>query len=369
MQTFIWGGFTLFKLPFSNGLKVTGSILLTASLIACGSGGTKTTSGTTAPASTASASTAAPAKATSKYPEKALTIVAPSGAGGGWDSTARSISKVLSETKIVDKTISVENKPGGGGAVFMAEYATKDVKDDYKLFVSSPPILINNLKKEGNSPYGYKDSTPLAQLTKDYGAIAVAKDSKYNDLKSLLADLKADPTKITIAGGSAPGSMDHLVAILPAFKFGVDPKKVKYVSYDGGGEALTALLGKNADVLGTDASSLDQYLKAGKIKILAVAAPQRLGGNFKDVPTMKEQGLDAEFLVWRGIFGPKDMSADAKAYWEGALKKLSDSEEWKKTLQANNWESDYKASADFKTYLGQQETLVKDMLTALGMQK
>jgi putative tricarboxylic transport membrane protein len=367
-----WGGFTLFKLPFSKAFKVSGSILLTASLMACGNSGTKTTSSSTAPTAGASATTSAstaPAKATSKYPEKALTIVAPSGAGGGWDTTARSISKVLSETKIVDKTISVENKPGGGGAVFMAEYATKDVKDDYKLFVSSPPILINNLKKEGNSPYGYKDSTPLAQLTKDFGAIAVAKDSKYNDLKSLLADLKADPSKITIAGGSAPGSMDHLVAILPAFKFGVDPKKVKYVSYDGGGEALTALLGKNADVLGTDASSLDQYLKAGKIKILAVASPQRLGGNFKDVPTMKEQGVDAEFLIWRGIFGPKDMSADAKAYWEGTLKKLSESEEWKKSLQANNWENDYKASADFKTYLGQQEALVKDILTALGMQK
>jgi putative tricarboxylic transport membrane protein len=356
----------LFKLPFSKALKVSGSILLTASLMACGNGGTTTDSSSAAPATTASA---APAKATSKYPEKPLTIVAPSGAGGGWDTTARSIAKVLAETKIVDKTISVENKPGGGGAVFMAEYATKDVKDDYKLFVSSPPILINNLKKEGNSPYGYNDATPLAQLTKDFGAIAVAKDSKYNDLKSLLADLKADPSKITIAGGSAPGSMDHLVAILPAFKFGVDPKKVKYVSYDGGGEALTALLGKNADVIGTDASSLDQYLKAGKIKVLAVAAPQRLGGNFKDVPTMKEQGVDAEFLIWRGIFGPKNMTADAKAYWEGALKKLSESDEWKKSLQANNWESEYKSSADFKTYLGQQEALVKDILTALGMQK
>jgi putative tricarboxylic transport membrane protein len=364
----------LFKLPLFSVLKVSGSIILTASLIACGNAGTTSSPAPTAKAAATTATatataTPAPTKAASKYPEKALTIVAPSGAGGGWDTTARSISKVLAEAKIVDKAITVENKPGGGGTVFMAEYSTKDAKDDYKLFVSSPPILINNLKKEGNTPFGYKETTPLAQLTKDYGAIAVAANSKYTDLKSLLADLKADPTKITVAGGSAPGSMDHLVAILPAFKFGVDPKKVKYISYDGGGEALTALLGGNATVLGTDASSLDQYLKAGKIKVLAVAAPQRLGGNFKDVPTMKEQGVDAEFAVWRGIFGPKEMSADAKAYWEGALKKLSDSEEWKKNLQANSWESDYKASADFSKFLGQQEVLIKDMLTALGMQK
>ncbi|CAG7628427.1 Bug family tripartite tricarboxylate transporter substrate binding protein [Paenibacillus allorhizosphaerae] len=336
--------------------------VLALSLTACGAGGSAPNAKEGGAASGSSASA-------SKYPEKPLSIVAPSGAGGGWDLTARAIAKTLSDAKLVEKPVTVENKPGGGGAVFMAEYATKDKKDDYKLFVSSPPILINNLKKEGNSPYGYKDSTPLAQLTKDYGAIAVSANSKYNDLKSLLNDLKADPSKITVAGGSAPGSMDHLVAILPAYKFGVDPKKVKYVSYDGGGEALTALLGGNADVIGTDASSLDQYLKAGKIKVLGIAAPQRLSGSMKDVPTMKEQGVDAEFLIWRGIFGPKEMSADAKKFWDGTLKKLSESEQWKKELQTNNWESDYKSGADFQTYLGQQETLIKDMLTALGMQK
>jgi len=358
----------LFRSSFSKIVKVSGSLMLTASLIACsGGGGSK--GGTATPAPTDKGAAATPAAAASKYPEKPLSIIAPSGAGGGWDLTARSIAKVLAEAKIVDKPITVENKPGGGGAVFLAEYATKDVKDNYKLFVSSPPILINNLKKEGNSPYGYKDTTPLAQLTKDFGAIAVAANSKYNDLKSLLNDLKADPSKITIAGGSAPGSMDHLVAILPAFKFGIDPKKVKYVSYDGGGEALTALLGGNADVIGTDASSLDQYLKAGKIKILAVASPERLGGNLKDVPTMKEQGVDAEFAIWRGIFGPKEMSADAKSYWDATLKKLSESAEWKANLTANNWQSDYKPSAEFKTFLDGQEKLVKDILTALGMQK
>ncbi|KRF12018.1 Bug family tripartite tricarboxylate transporter substrate binding protein [Paenibacillus sp. Soil787] len=345
--------------------KVTSISLLAISLAACGNGAAKPTDA----AADKTKETTAPAQAASKYPEKALSIVAPSGAGGGWDMTARTIAKVLTETKALDKPVSVENKPGGGGAVFLAEYATKDVKDNYKLFVSSPPILINHLKKEGNTPYGYADTTPLAQLTKDYGAVAVAANSKYKDLKSLLDDMKADPTKLTVAGGSAPGSMDHLVSILPAFKYGIDPKKVKYVSYDGGGEAVTALLGGNADVLGTDASSLDQYVKAGKIRILAVASPGRLGGSMKDVPTMKEQGVDAEFLIWRGFFGPKNMDAGAKKFWEDTIKKMVESDTWKKEMTANNWESDYKKADDFKTFLGQQETQLKDMLTALGMQK
>jgi putative tricarboxylic transport membrane protein len=163
--------------------------------------------------------------------------------------------------------------------------------------------------------------------------------------------------------------MDHLVSILPAFKYGIDPKQVKYVSYDGGGEALTALLGGNADVLGTDASSLDQYVKAGKIKVLAVAAPERLGGSLKDVPTMKEQGIDAEFLIWRGIFGPKEMSADAKKFWDDAMKNMIETDQWKAEVTANNWQTDYKNSDDFKAFLTEQETQVNDMLTALGMQK
>jgi putative tricarboxylic transport membrane protein len=305
----------------------------------------------------------------SDYPTKPIVVVAPSGAGGGWDKTARSLSKILTEAKLVDQTITVENKPGGGGAVFLAEYATQDKKNPYRLFVSSPPILINNLKKEGNSPYGYKDTTPLAQLTKDFGAIVVKADSKYADINALLNDLKADPTKVTVAGGSAPGSMDHLIAVLPAYKAGVDPKAVKYVSYDGGGEAIAALLGDNADVIGTDISSAAEYLKAGKVKVLAVTSAERLAGDFKDVPTLKESGIDAEFTIWRGVFGPKEMTDGEKAYWEKTLQSLNDSEAWKKELQANAWEPEFKAAADFNKFLGDQEVLIKEMLTALGMVK
>lgn len=305
----------------------------------------------------------------SSYPEKPLVVVAPSGAGGGWDKTARSLTKILAEAKLVDQTMTVENKPGGGGAVYLAEYATQEAKNPYKLIVSSPPIIINNLKKEGNSPYGYKDTTPLAQLTKDFGAIVVAADSKYTDIKSLLDDIKADPSKITVAGGSAPGSMDHVITVLPAYKYGIDPKTVKYVSYDGGGEAIAALLGKNADAIGTDISSAAEYLKAGKVRVLAVTSAERLGGDFKDIPTLKESGIDAEFTIWRGVFGPKEMKPEELAFWEKTLKSLNDADAWKKELQANAWEPEYKGSADFEKFLGEQEVLIKDVLNALGMAK
>lgn len=306
---------------------------------------------------------------TGDYPKKPFIVTAPSGAGGGWDKTARSLTKVLTETKLIEQTMTVENKPGGGGTVFLAEYVAKDNEDPYKLFVSSPPILINNLKKEGNSPFGYKDVTPLAQMTKDFGAIAVPANSKFTDLQSLIDAIKADPTSVTLAGGSAPGSMDHLISVLPAFKSGVDPRTVKYLSYDGGGEAIAALLGNNADAIGTDISSLGSYLKAGKIKILAVTSSERLGGDFADVPTLKELGLDAEFTIWRGVFGPKGLTEEQLAFWDKTLKDLSENEAWQKELVANDWASEYRSAADFKAFLEEQERDVQELLTALGMQK
>lgn len=319
--------------------------------------------------SSSSSDTSGEKKESTGYPKKAISIVAPSGAGGGWDLTARSFTKILSETKLVNQPLTVENKPGGGGAVFMADYATQQADNDDMLFVNSPPVIINNLKKEGNSPYGYKNTTPLAQLTKDYGAIVVKADSEFKDLKSVLEAVKKDPRKLTFAGGSAPGSMDHLISILPAYEYGLDPTKLKYVSYDGGGEAITALLGGNADVIGTDASSVREFLKAGKIRVLAVTSTERLGGDLKDIPTAKEQGVDAEFTIWRGVFGPENMSEEAKTFWDGTIAKLVETSEWKKEVEVQGWEQEYKNSEEFNKFLVEQEKQVQQLLEALGMEK
>ncbi len=308
-------------------------------------------------------------QADEEYPTSNITIVAPSGAGGGWDLTARAIAKTMNDTKIIEKPITVENKPGGGGAVYMAEFATKEAKNDYMLMVKSPPILINNNKAEGNSPYGYKDTTPLAQLTRDYGAIVVKSDSKFQTLQDVLDAIKADAKAVTFAGGSAPGSMDHLVGVLPAHEVGIDPKSVKYVSYDGGGEAIAALLGNNADVIATDASTIATYVKSGDVRVLAVSSSERLEGELAEVPTFKESGIDAEFTIWRGIFGPKEMSDKAKSYWEEKLEKLVESEEWQAELERNGWASEYRNSEEFTKYLEEQDKVIVELLTALGMQK
>ncbi|MGL4767519.1 MAG: tripartite tricarboxylate transporter substrate binding protein [Formosimonas sp.] len=303
------------------------------------------------------------------YEPKALTMVAPSDAGGGWDKTARSITKVMTDTKLVSVPMSVENVPGASGAKFLAAYLAKDVGNDAKLFVNSPPILINNLKKEG-SPSGYKDVTPLAALTQDFGVLAVKAESPIKDVKELIAKIKADPSKVSIAGGSSPGSMDHLLALLPLQKSGVDITKVKYLPFDGGGKAVVALLGGEAEVLSTDASGVAEMAKAGKVRVLSVSAPARLAeGPLTAVPTLKESGIDAEFVIWRGVFGPKDMSPSAYKFWQAALKDLSAKPEWKAELQAQGWTGDFKDGEQFKAFLAQQESVLGGLLSSLGLGK
>lgn len=341
-------------------LKKWGSIfasgVLALSLAACSSSGSSTAGN-------------GESKKVDSYPEKPIVINAPSGAGGGLDTTARALTKVLNETKLTTQSMTVENKPGGGQTVGIADFINQDPKDPYRLLLPSVPLLINNLKKEGNSPYSYKDLTPLAQLTKDYGAIVVPADSKYKDLQSLFADLKKNPGSLTLAGGSAPGSQDHLVAMLPAVKAGVDATKIKFVSYDGGGEAMTALIGGNADVLATDISGTGEYLKAGKIRVLGVSSPERLKGTYADIPTYKEAGIDAEFTIWRGLFGPKEMPDYAVDYWNKTLTEMTQTPEWKKVLETNGWEDGYKNSEDFVKFLEEQEKLVQEILVSLNMQK
>lgn len=309
------------------------------------------------------------AAAAPKYPAKTVTFVAPSGAGGAFDMALRSITKALTDAKLVDQQMLVEAKPGGGGSVFLAEYVLKDVKNDYKLFLTSPTMLINNLKKEGNSPFTYKNVTPLAQFFVDYAVIAVPASSKYKDIKSLFADMKNDPAKLSVVGGSGPGAVDHLSFLLPAARAGVDPKKIKYISYDGKAEAMAAILGGNGDVLTSVTASVSEYLEAGKVRVLAVNAASRLGGVFKDVPTLREAGIPADFVIWRGVFGPPQMGAEAKAYWIDTFTKLAKTELWAQELEKRGWDADFLAGDAFVKNLDEQNKDLAELLAALGMAK
>lgn len=296
-------------------------------------------------------------------PQKGLEIVAPAGAGGGWDTTARSVARVLEDEEIVEKSVGVVNKPGGGGAVGWSY--VNSTNNPHTIFVSSPPLLFVPLN--GQSDISYEEVTPLANVIADYGAFAVAKDAKWDNLNDLFEDMKDDPSSVTVVGTSSPGSMDHMQFVRFAKEAGVDITKIKYVSSQDGG-ALTQILNGSADVFSTGVAETVEQVKAGKIKVLGVTSEERIEGDVvSDYATAKEQGIDATFVNWRGFFGPKDMDPAAVTYYEEKLKEVSESDAFADLRKKYGWDEMYMNSEEYKTFLEEQTKEVSALLEELGL--
>lgn len=255
--------------------------------------------------------------------------IAPAGAGGGWDMTCRLVGKTLLDLKLVPNMVQVTNKVGGGGGVAYAEVVNKRNTDD-NLIVAASSATSTRLG-QGAFPGNTMDQVRwLASVGSDYGMVAVAADSPIKSLPELLAKVKADPTSVSFAGGSAVGGWDHLKVLIAAKKAGISNLRgVKYVAFDGGGEAVTQLLAGKVQAFTGDISEAKGFVDAGKIKVLAVLAPERLAGEFAKFPTAKEQGIDAIGANWRGFYAPGKMSDDAYNYWVKSIGTVYDSKEWK----------------------------------------
>lgn len=304
-------------------------------------------------------------------PQKQVTFLVPAGAGGGIDMVARTMAKIFDNKKIVTQPIMVENKPGGGQVTGTVSFATQDAKNDHKLMISSTPFILNHIKKDGNSPIGPDQIYPLALLQEEYGVIAVKADSKYKTLKELYDAVKANPVNVQFCGGGAPGTWDHLNSVLIARKAGVDIKSMKYNTYDGGGEALTALLGGHADAMTSDVSSIKQYVQAGRVRVLGVSSPARIADDeiMKDVPTYKEQGFDVVTTNWRGIFAGKDMPEAAKKYWSEKVAELAKTQEWKDELKKQGVIYVYKDAKGFYDLIKADQAMYTEVYKELGMAK
>jgi len=300
------------------------------------------------------------------YPARPLEIVAPSNPGGGWDTLARTIDRTLEVEKLYPQPISVINKTGGGGAVGLA-YMLQRKGDDYEMVVYSPPLIINTINKTFTQDY--KQLTPLAKLIADYQVFIVKADSPYKTFNELMAAVKKNPGAVKFAGGSSPGSMDHLAFCKVAKIAGVDPKELSYVAFSGGGEALTTLLGGNVTFVSTGIGETVPQLQAGTVRALAVSAPGRRGGPLKDVPTLKEVGINTTYEVWRGVFGVPGMSKDAQAWWAKTLKTMVGTKTWKESLEKLQWVDVYAPAADFAKFLEGEQKSYQELMTALGFAK
>ncbi|NDL66839.1 tripartite tricarboxylate transporter substrate binding protein [Clostridiales bacterium F-3ap] len=302
-----------------------------------------------------------------EYPTGKIDCVVPGGAGGGWDTAMRTVVKTLQDTDLVSVPMPVTNLPGGGGGVALADLQKK-VGEDRVLTIYSPPLLLINLN--GSSEYGYEELTPIAQLMTDYGAFVVSKDSKYKTINEVMEALKADPTSVKFGGNSAAGSMDHLQFLVAAKAAGIeDLEKLNYISFQNN-EGAAQLLGGHIDMLSTGLADVSALIENGDLVGLASTAEERAGeGVIGEIPTLKEQGIDAVFYNWRGLFGPKDMPAEAVAFWEETLATMVEAPEWSEACAKNGWSQTFAKSEEFKTNLDRYNEEYKVILDEIGMLK
>jgi len=295
--------------------------------------------------------------------------IAPANPGGGWDFTCRQVGKTLYDLKLVPGPVQVTNMPGAGGGVAYGYVVSKRSGDD-NLLVAASTSTTTRLAQD-KFPGMDKDMVKwVGALGADYGIIAVAKDSPLKNLSDLMAALKSDPSRVAIGGGSAVGGWDHFKVLIAAKAAGVKQlTKVKYIAFQGGGEAITQLLGDHIQAYTGDVSEIQGHLESGGIRILAVLAEERLPGAMSEVPTALEQGVDAVCPNWRGFYLPKQSSDDAYNYWAGAMETLYGSAEWKQIMTDNGLMPFFKKGADFDAFVSKQVADIRDLSKELGIVK
>ncbi|WP_292992096.1 tripartite tricarboxylate transporter substrate binding protein [Pantoea sp.] len=255
--------------------------------------------------------------------------IAPAKPGGGFDLTCKLLQVSLQETKQIETPMRVTYMPGGVGAVaYNAIIAQRPAEAGTVVAFSGGSLL--NLSQGKFGRYSVDDVKWLAAVGTDYGMVAVREDAPWKTLGELMAAMKEDPTKVVVGAGASIGSQDWMKTALLAREAGIDPRKMRYVAFEGGGEPVTALLGNHIQVVSGDMSEMVPHLQGGKMRVLAVMSDQRLPGPLAKVPTAKEQGFNIVWPVIRGYYlGPKVSDADYQ-WWEQAFKKMVDTPEFKK---------------------------------------
>ncbi|MGW5671260.1 Bug family tripartite tricarboxylate transporter substrate binding protein [Micromonospora sp. NPDC003776] len=295
-------------------------------------------------------------------PVSGLRIMVPNTPGGGYDTTARTAAKVMEDAKIATG-VQVFNLPGAGGTVGLQR--TVNEKGNGKLAMQMG-LGVVGASYTSKSAATLTQTTPLAKLIEEAGAIVVPKNSPYKTINDLVAAWKANPKGIAVGGGSSPGGPDHLLPMQLAKTVGIDPKQVNFVSYDGGGELLPAVLGGKVAFGASGFGEFLDQVEAGQIRVLAVTSEAPIEA-LKDVPTLKSSGIDLVFTNWRGIVAPPGISDADKKVWIDALTKMHDSDEWKAELKKRGWTDAFVTGDEFGTFLTEQDKAVADVLKQLGL--
>jgi putative tricarboxylic transport membrane protein len=288
-------------------------------------------------------------------------MMIPANPGGGWDTTGRALGKALTDAKVTD-SVTYDNKGGAAGALGLAQFVNGSKGDPNAMMVMGAVMLGGIIT--GKPPVDLKQATPIARLTSEYNVYVLPASSPFKTMADVVAQLKKDPGSVKWGGGSR-GSTEHIAAAMLAREVGVDPAKINYVAFRGGGEATAAILGGNVTVGGSGYSEFAEYIKTGKMRAIAVTSPQRLKGI--DVPTLKEQGINVELGNWRGVYGAPGITAEQRKGLTDMVLKAIKSKSWAEAMEKNDWTPAVLAGADFDKFVDDEFAKLRATMAKAGM--
>ncbi|MGM9384784.1 Bug family tripartite tricarboxylate transporter substrate binding protein [Streptomyces antibioticus] len=295
-------------------------------------------------------------------PVGGLRLMVPNTPGSGYDVTARTVAQVMQDADVATG-MQVYNLPGAGGTVGLQRLVNEDGNGKLAMQMG---LGVVGAAYTSKSSAKLTHTTPIAKLIEEAGAIVVAKDSPYKTIGDLVTAWKNDPKSVAVGGGSSPGGPDHLLPMQLARAVGIKPKDVNYVSYDGGGELLPAVLGNR---IAFGASGFGEFLdqiEAGQVRILAVTSEEPIDA-VAEAPTLKDSGIDLVFTNWRGIVAPPGISDAEKKTWVDSVTRMHDSKQWRTELTKRGWTDAFVTGDDFGVYLKNQDKSVASLLTELGL--
>jgi putative tricarboxylic transport membrane protein len=299
-------------------------------------------------------------------PDRPVEIIVGTDPGSGFDRTARLLQKIWQTTHLVEQPVTVVNKAGGFGAIGWV-YMNQRGKAGNMVAIMSPLLLTN--KVTGNMDLSYRDVTPLALLEDEEIAFAVYADSTIKTGKDFIARLQHDPSSVSI-GVSGIGGQNHVaLALVAQAAGGVDLGKLKVVSFAGSGDVTTAVIGGHVESTASPASTVAPQVQAGRMRAIGISSEQKIDGVLAEVPTWREQGVDAVFSNWRGVIGPKGMSAEQIAYWDDVFAKTVETPEWKEETQRSQLVSHYLKSRDTGEFLAAENEKLTGIMGKLGLAK
>ncbi|HZD39434.1 MAG TPA: tripartite tricarboxylate transporter substrate-binding protein, partial [Terriglobales bacterium] len=238
------------------------------------------------------------------YGQPAIKMMIPANPGGGWDQTGRQLAAAMQSAKLVS-SVQFENKGGAGGTIGLAQFVNA-AKGDPNALIIGGMVMIGGIYLN-DSPVNLSMVTPIARLTGEYEVIVVPANSPYKTMADLVKAFKANPGSVSWGGGSAGGT-DHILVGLIAQSVGVDPAKINYIAFKGGGEAISAIVGAHVTAGVSGVGEFAEQIKGGRMRALAVSAPEREEG----IRTLKEQNINVELANWRGVFGAPGITREQR---------------------------------------------------------